>query len=88
MSEGMKKLIKDLSDGKNISLENIDALVNKYHLSLEERQLLETKDEDDLTQLGLKRQGLTVVLTYNHSCLCGPHTLPTYIVSDKKEIRS
>ena len=48
MSEGMKKLIKDLSDGKNISLENIDALVNKYHLSLEERQLLETKDEDDL----------------------------------------
>lgn len=46
MSEGMKKLIKDLSDGKNISLENIDALVNKYHLSLEERQLLETKDED------------------------------------------
>lgn len=42
----MKKLIKDLSDGKNISLENIDALVNKYHLSLEERQLLETKDED------------------------------------------
>ena len=54
MSEGMKKLIKDLSDGKNISLENIDALVNKYHLSLEERQLLETKDEDDLKQLGLK----------------------------------
>ena len=52
MSEGMKKLIKDLSDGKNISLENIDALVNKYHLSLEERQLLETKD--DLKQLGLK----------------------------------
>lgn len=54
MSEGMRKLIKDLSDGKNISLENIDALVNKYHLSLEERQLLETKDEDDLKQLGLK----------------------------------
>lgn len=54
MSEGMKKLIKDLSDGKNISLENIDALVNKYHLSLEERQLLEIKDEDDLKQLGLK----------------------------------
>ena len=54
MSEGMKKLIKDLSDGKNISLENIDALVNKYHLSLEERQLLETKDEDDLKQFGLK----------------------------------
>ena len=54
MSEGMKKLIKDLSDGKNISLENIDALVNKYQLSLEERQLLETKDEDDLKQLGLK----------------------------------
>lgn len=54
MSEGMKKLIKDLSDGKNISLENIDSLVNKYHLSLEERQLLETKDEDDLKQFGLK----------------------------------
>ncbi|RVU70042.1 MULTISPECIES: hypothetical protein [Lactobacillus] len=85
MSSGLKKLINDLSYGVDVALDDVNALADKYNLSSEEKQLLNSKDEDDLKQLGLKKKESQIVLSYNHSCLCGPHTLPTYLVSDGKE---
>lgn len=85
MSNGMGRMIKDLSDGVNIKFDDIDVLADAYNLNSEERQLLKSENENDLKHLGLKRKKSQIVLSYNHSCLCGPHTMPTYIVSDGKK---
>lgn len=84
MSEGMKQLIKDLNEGENISINDVNSIVIKYHLSTYEKKLLKSKNEEDLKQLGLKKQHTQIVLSYGHSCLCGPHTKPTYIVGNEK----